>query len=163
MLCNYLVQCIIHLFDEDTFPEMVRFKKKQNKCCKLLQEKLHLHYTSLLKQREKIKLLSFSNCWQLGELLIKYCVVSSLLCGKLLCRTPFLLFLPQTLYYYYRDFGRWYYSREVMKIFFLLGPSHSSGPRAVCLVFSPCPSISDSPASRLPSSSPARRKKIMSY
>lgn len=41
---------------------------------------------------------------------------------------------------------------------FLLGPSHSSGPTAVCLVFSPCTSISDSPASRLPSSSPARGK-----
>lgn len=47
--------------------------------------------------------------------------------------------------------------------FFLLGPSHSSGPTAVCLVFSPWMSISDSPASRLPSSSPASRGRKKTY
>lgn len=46
-----------------------------------------------------------------------------------------------------------------MKKFFLLGPSHSSWPVAACLVFSPCVSISDSPASRLGSSSPAGRER----
>lgn len=43
--------------------------------------------------------------------------------------------------------------------FFLLGPSHSSGPTAGCLVFSLWTSISDSPASRLASSSPVNKLK----
>lgn len=51
-------------------------------------------------------------------------------------------------------------SMKVIWRFFLLGPSHSSGPTAVCLVFSPCLSIADSPPSRLPSSSPATKKTL---
>lgn len=43
--------------------------------------------------------------------------------------------------------------------FFLLGPSHSSGPTGGCLLFSLWMSISDSPASRLASSSPAHKLK----
>lgn len=49
-------------------------------------------------------------------------------------------------------------SRSLRQRGFLLGPSHSSGPTAACLVLSLCVSISDSPASRLPFFSPATQK-----
>lgn len=52
------------------------------------------------------------------------------------------------------------FSRKDMWRLCLLGPSHSSDPTAAWLVFSACPSTSDSPTSRLPSSSPARQKEL---